>query len=148
MIWSSRKTRADIETCASTKHSQIAKQKQTLLITDHTNPSDISTLLGFSSHFRNVRIRVDAVAAWSTADFLWLVTGIVALILDTNVIDIRHFDVGESRGVAVVGVNTNDLGSARGSEVVDDDMAFIHVVAVAAATVHFAEALNSKAGDR
>ena len=77
-----------------------------------------------------------------------LVTGLVAFVLSADVLDVRGLDVGEGGSVAVVAVDAGQLASRRSGDVVKDDMALIHRVAVAAATVELAKVVDSESGDR
>ena len=61
--------------------------------------------------------------AWSRRDLWWLVALVVALVLDTNLLDRRSAGRGDGRDITIVGVDTcEDLAAAR-LDVLDVDLA-------------------------
>lgn len=112
-----------------------------------TNPTSLP-LSQLQLRSRDVRSGVDAVVRRTRRNLRRLLVIVVgALVLDADVVDAGGDDVGEGGGVAVVGVDTGELTAVGGGDVVEDDVALVHGVAVAAGAVELAEGLDGEAGD-
>ena len=112
----------------------------------HTPPSKI--LNRVKNLARCERLSVDASIGWSAANLLRLVTSVVTLVLDTDLLNFSHTAAGvDGGGIAVVGVDSDERASAASGEALNLDVALEHLVAISAGAVEFSEVGDGEVGD-
>lgn len=90
---------------------------------------------------------VDAVVRDAARDLLGLVAGGGALVLDARLLDAGGARAGDGGDVAVVGVDADQGLAVVGLDVLDDDVALAHGLAVAAGAVQLAKVDDGEAVD-
>lgn len=88
---------------------------------------------------------VDAVVRDAARDLLGLVAGGGALVLDARLLDGGGAGAGDGGDVAVVGVDADQGLAVVGLDVLDDDVALAHGLAVAAGAVQLAKVDDGEA---
>lgn len=94
--------------------------------------------------------RVLASLAGTRANLLGLLAGNGTLVLNADLLDGRSASSSDGGDVTLVGVDTSEDLSVEGLDVLDDDVAGAHLLAVTARSVELTEVDNSEAidGDR
>lgn len=90
----------------------------------------------------DIGLGVDASGGRTATLLGWLITAVVALVFDADVLHAGCLDVGEGGGVSVVAVDSHERGAFGGGDVVEDDVAFAHGLAVTARAIEFSEISN------
>lgn len=85
----------------------------------------------------DIGLGVDASGGRTATLLGWLITAVVALVFDADVLHAGCLDVGEGGGVSVVAVDSHERGAFGGGDVVEDDVAFAHGLAVTARAIAF-----------
>jgi hypothetical protein len=94
------------------------------------------------------RVGVDASIGRSAANLLGLVTSVVALVLNADLLNVSGAGAGvDGSGIAVVGVDADQGASAVGDDTLELDVALKHLVAVSAGAVELAEVGDGEVGD-